>query len=240
MLTLILWAMALIERSPDGGIPYRISRPATRASGPPCGLVVWLHPAGRAFDEAAESLAPVFHARGLALMLPDHKDRKGWSGEDGMKLLGSSLPDAGRQPGVDASRPILFGFSGGGQLAMTLWHAKPGAWGGVIVDAAYPLDEVNGKQMAMDPPSDPRARFTPLFVLVGDKDPVSKSWSDVESAWRAAGIPLTIRRVPDKGHEWLFGEAEIAALADWMKGLTSASCQAVAPPQEEPAPAVHP
>ena len=47
---------------------------------------------------------------------------------------------------------MLLGYSAGGQLALNLWSEKPGAWGGVIVDAAYPVQvkerEISGMGVA--------------------------------------------------------------------------------------------
>ena len=54
-------------------------------------------------------------------------------------LIEKSLPDAGHVAGIDPRKPILLGFSAGGQAALILWSSKPARLGGLIVDAAYPI-----------------------------------------------------------------------------------------------------
>jgi hypothetical protein len=59
-----------------------------------------------------------------------------------------------------------------------------------------------------------------MFVLVGEDDPGSVLWKKVEPAWRAAGVPLTIIYVPDRGHMWLFDPAKMRDLNDWLVEIT--------------------
>jgi pimeloyl-ACP methyl ester carboxylesterase len=133
------------------------------------------------------------------------------------------------------------GFSAGGQVALELWRTRPGLYGGLIVDAAYPADTVDGKDVVYGPPEDPAIKEVPLLILVGGEDRLLWVWEQVEGPYREAGIPLEVIVVPGLGHDWLFGEAQIVALEDWLGRIPpNRSDQVVAPPQEEPEPAAQP
>jgi len=206
-------------------------------------LVVWLHPSGDLYNDHVEALAPVLLSHCFALMVILDKDARGWTYDDARLLLGRSLPDVGTVPGIDLRRPLLMGFSAGGQVALELWRTKPALYGGVIVDAAYPAETMDGKDVVLGPPSDPAIRSVPLFVLVGGQDRLLWVWEKVRQPWIDSGVPLTIVVVPGKGHEWLFGEEQVKELEAWLARLPAAGSsdnQVVAPPQEEPAPAVQP
>ena len=47
--------------------------------------------------------------------------------------------EVGRLAGIDANRPILMGYSAGGQAVPMQWVDKPGEFGGLILDAAHPI-----------------------------------------------------------------------------------------------------
>ena len=207
--------MRTVEGSPEGGFTYRLAIPAGATLEKPARLVIWLHPSAR-WMTALDPLAPIFTRNGFALLVVTGKQTTGWTDREAARLLGRTLPDAAEVAGVDAARPILFGFSAGGQLALALWQAKPGRYGGLILDAAYPVERKDDRHVAIDLPSDPAVREVPLFVLVGLKDPVAVFWRQVEGPWREAGVPLTVRYVPGKGHELLLGDEEIAALDAWL------------------------
>jgi len=205
-------------------------------------LAVWLHPSGgSSFNKAAEALAPTLLTHGFALLLPIDKDFDGWTYEDAGKLLGGTLPDAGTIDGIDVHRPLLIGFSAGGQVALEFWMTKPELYGGLVLDAAHPAEERDGKAVVYAPPKGDAARQVPILAFVGEKDPLEYVWRAAEEPWRGAGVPLTVRFVKGRGHEWLFGEEEIRELDAWLEeNVAPARPQAVAPPHEEPDPAVHP
>jgi predicted esterase len=234
----------VIERSPEGGLPYRLTLGAEATAEKPHRLIVWLHPSGGfSYNAPVEALAPLFVRHGFAMLVTTRKDFRGWTHDDARKLLGVTLPDAAEQSGVDARRPLLMGFSSGGQVALELWLTKPGLYGGLILDAAYPVEEREGDAVVLAPPRGDAVKTIPIFVLVGEKDVLLPVWKRAEKPWREAGVPLTVRVVPGKGHEWLFGEAEVAALEEWLAALPGGAgegAQAVAPAQEEPEPAVQP
>ncbi len=224
-----------VERRPEGGLPYyvRMSPRASKAN--PARLIVWLHPAGASANRAPESLTKRFIRNGYALLIPSEKSWRGWAGEDAKRLFEKSLPDAGRIEGIDSRKPILMGFSAGGQLALNAWRDNVEDLGGLIVDAAYPVQRAEGGRFTtFDPPDSPAVTSVPIYALVGGNDGGLGAWREVEQKWQKAGIPLTIRVVPNKGHEWLIGPKEIGPLEAWLKKIKSFG------PQKNSAAAIHP
>jgi predicted esterase len=152
----------------------------------------------------------------------------GWSEQEMERLMNKSLPDAGQVEGIDPRKPILMGFSAGGQAALILWSSNAAHLGGLIVDAAYPVrleaDRKSGRvgQAMLNPPDSPAVKLVPIFVLVGEADQGGRGldiWRKVEPQWRKAGVPLTIHSVPGKGHQWLVGPQEADALEAWLKEI---------------------
>lgn len=213
-----------LEGAPEGGLRYRLRISPTASAEKPDRLLVWLHPAGGSMNQVAEPLAERFAKLGYALLVPTQKDWRFWSGPDIEKLWTKTLPAVAKTPGLDAEKPVLMGYSAGGQAALALWQMAPGGVGGLVLDAAYPVrPRPDGKGFDPMPlPDHPAARRTPVFVLVGDKDPGAQVWRKAEADWRQAGVPLTIRYVPDKGHTWLFGPKELDELAAWLEQLKAA------------------
>jgi pimeloyl-ACP methyl ester carboxylesterase len=165
----------------------------------------------------AEQMAPPFVAKGYALLVLTQKNFLGWTEDDVARLMDVTLPEVAATPGIDAARPLLFGYSAGGQAALNLYVATPGRFGGLVLDAAYPvLQEGEGRMSILSPPDAPDAANVPLFVIVGSKDGGAPVWQKAEEAWRKAGVPLVLHYVPGKGHTWLFGQSQTAALLKWL------------------------
>lgn len=235
-------AMAIVERHPAGGLSYQLLLGPADRTERTLRVAVWLHPSGgHSLNGAVMSLAPIFLEHGFAVLLPIDKDFRGWTYEDAAKLLGGTLPDAGLIEGIDLRRPLLFGFSAGGQVALELWSTKPELYGGLILDAAYPGATRDGRTVVFAPPTGDAVRSVPILSFVGEEDPSADLWKRAERYWIEAGVPLTLRVVPALGHAWLFGEEQIRELDAWLgEKFAPAGGQTVAPPQEEPAPAVQP
>jgi hypothetical protein len=64
-------------------------------------------------------------------------------------------------------------------------------------------------------------KSTPVLAIVGDKDPGWRMWQKEEPSWRAAGIPLTLRSAPGKGHAWLFDSEQTRTLTEWLGTLAN-------------------
>ena len=200
----------------DWSLDWSPGPKATKAD--PQRLVVWLHPSGGLMNGEAEKMAGLFRRRGLALMVFTQKSAMGWSASDARKAL-KTVRDVGRIEGLCGDRPILMGYSAGGQVALSLWAAGPGRFGGLIIDAAYPVDMkayAQRKARAFDPPADPAVRLVPFFVLVGTRDGGATIWRAAEKQWAQAGVPLTVLYVENAGHAWLFGRKQTEALDSWL------------------------
>jgi pimeloyl-ACP methyl ester carboxylesterase len=212
--------------APAGGLRYRLRLGSTATREAPHRLVVWLHPSGGSMNETAEALAPLFARHGYAVLVFTLKSFAGWSQQDGDKLL-KTLDHVAELEGVDARRPLLFGYSAGGQMALVLLQAHPERWGGLILDAAYPVKQTLTESGAarvspIELPPAGRER-TPWFVLVGEQDGGVRAWRDVEAGYRGQGLPLTVRYVPGKGHTWLFDAEAQKDLERWLDGLPAAT-----------------
>jgi len=209
-----------VEAAPPGGLRYRLRMSTSATPERPDRLIVWLHPAGGSGNEAAEGMALRLAQRGYALMVLTQKDWRGWSALDLERLVGKTLPQVATVPGIDAARPLLMGYSAGGQAALALWQASPERFGALILDAAYPVRPgAGGRLEPMQLPEHPAARRTPFFVLVGEKDGGAQLWQKLEPSWRAAGVPLTLHIVPGQGHAWLFGPKQVDDLMAWLEQL---------------------
>ncbi len=164
-----------VDRQPEGGLRYHLRMSPQASKAKPARLVIWLHPSGGSGNRLAESLVMRLTRNGYALLVPNQKPWGGWSGEELKRLIQKSLPDAGQVEGIDPQKPILMGFSAGGQAALLLWSANPARLGGLILDAAYPLrlepDAKGGiRQVSLNPPDLPAVKSVPIFVLVGETD----------------------------------------------------------------------
>jgi predicted esterase len=211
-----------IENYPDGGLRYRLRMGEDATAAKPNKLVIWLHPSGGSMNNVAESLAPQLIAHGYALLVMTKKNWMGWNGEDAQKLLNKTLPEVAKIPGIKAEKPVLLGYSAGGQIALQLWESNGAKFGGLVLDAAYPIDMASyakGQAAAMALPKDESTRKVPMFVLVGGADGGSRIWKQCEEPWRKGGVPLTIQYIEGKGHTWLFGKAEVDALLKWLDGV---------------------
>jgi predicted esterase len=209
---------------PQGGLRYRLrlGEGATRER--PHRLVVWLHPSGGSANEVVERMVPMLARRGYALAVFTQKHFMYWSQGDGERLM-VTLEALRAVDGLNAERPILFGYSAGGQMALQMYRQTPERFGGLILDAAYPIDAARsepGRMASLVLPQSESLRKTPWFAVVGDQDRGLAVWKDVETAYRTeAGVPLTLRVVTGRGHAWLFDERETAALEEWLTALAA-------------------
>jgi poly(3-hydroxybutyrate) depolymerase len=212
-----------MEGSPPGALPYRLWLPATATADRPARLLVWLHPSTASMNSQVETLVADLAARGIALLVPTEKDFSGWSREEARQLFEGTLPVVARTPGLEAARPALLGFSAGGQLALLLWVQFPGSFSGIAVVGAEPVAfGPGGATRDLEPPPGEGARTTSLLVFEGAKERGARMWQGVLKPWRDAGIPLELRVVPGRGHEWLLAvPAEREAFLGWIENLPS-------------------
>jgi pimeloyl-ACP methyl ester carboxylesterase len=217
-----------VEGKPANGLRWRLRIGKDATVEKPHRLVVWLHPSGGSMNKKIEPLlAKDLAARGYALLVASAKNWMGWSERDATRLLDGTLPDVAKVEGLDARRPVLLGFSAGGQMALVLWAKEPARWGGLVLDAAYPIDmeaymkSGPGPDSMLKLPEGDAKKGTPFFVLVGEADPGQMAWRGAEGPWHEAGVPLTVTYVPDGRHEWLFGADQLKALWTWLTDVAA-------------------
>ena len=218
-----------IEGNPDGGLRYRLRLSETATAEKPHRLIVWLHPSGGSMNNVVEALAPRFADCGFALLVLTQKQFLSWSGDEADQLVQKTLPDVTKHKVVDVNKPILLGYSAGGQMALNLWTADPTKWGGIVLDAAYPVKMEDGKYVPQELPKNEGIQKVPFLVLVGEKDGGSGLWKKLTPQWREARVPLTIRHIEGKGHTWLFGKDQVALLQTWLKDVAAGKLPADKP-----------
>ena len=188
-------------------------------------LLVWLHPAGSSMNEGVAPLAAQWTKAGWALLLPTQKEWDSWSPADAEKLLNVTVPAVAKKvPALDVQKPVLVGYSAGGQMALSVWQGNAAALGGLVLDAAYPIDLAAANRGQIVPtklPTSDAIRRVPFFVLVGAQDGGSSVWQQVESEWRQAGVPLTLEVIAGGKHEWLLREKQSEALLAWLADVAA-------------------
>src|SRR6185436_6168615 len=98
---------------------YRLLMSEEATKEKPQRLIVWMHPAGSSANRTVAPLAPQWSKAGWALLLPTQKTWDGWTGGEAGQLLNVTLAEVGKTPGIDAKRPVLLGYSAGGQMALS-------------------------------------------------------------------------------------------------------------------------
>jgi predicted esterase len=207
--------VTVLERAPAGGLRHRLHMGASASAAAPSRLLVWMHPSGASFNRRVEPLARGFIERGFALLVPIDKQFQHWEGSEANRLMNRTVPDAADVPGIDARRPILLGFSAGANMALNLWAAAPGRFGGLVLDGATPRF-LRGERTFSRPAPAPALHETPILVLIGEHDRAAPAWSGEAPAWRSAGVPLTVRVVPGQGHAFLLEGGPLDDLHAWL------------------------
>jgi dienelactone hydrolase len=214
----------IVEGKVSGGFHYRVRMSPEANSENPHRLVVWMHPSGGSMNSHVEGMAKSFLDNDLALVVFTKKNFAGWTGDDAIKAM-QTVSKLGQIEGIDPNRPILFGYSAGGQMALALWSRAPEKLSGLILDAAYPLDMAayqKGKVKIMDLPEDANSlQACPMMVLVGTRDGGAAVWKKAQPQWEDK-LPLEMIYVEGKPHTWLFGKEQIAAMEGWLKEVQKA------------------
>ncbi len=214
-------SVRVVDGDAPGGYPYRVWVPAGADPARPPRLAIWLHPSTSGFVSQAGELAPGLAARGFALLVVTGKNWAGWTGAEAQRLLDATVPYAALHAGVDRRRPLLVGFSAGGQMALLLWRQAPAGFRGAAVTGAEPVTfGPGGSSREMEPPAPGGPAPSPLLVLEGAEEPGARMWRGVAEGWRAAGVRLELRIAAGRGHEWLLGEGEEReAFLRWVETL---------------------
>jgi regulator of sirC expression with transglutaminase-like and TPR domain/pimeloyl-ACP methyl ester carboxylesterase len=224
---------------PDG-MPYRIRMSKDASAEHPDRLVIWFHPSGASMDNIVEALSPKLAKHHLALLVFPQKSFLYWTPTD-VDHVNKTLEAVGKIPGVNSKQPLAVGFSAGGQMMLQLYNNKPSDFGGLVLDSAYPIamtDATHGKLMI--PPADAAVKKTPILAIVGGADQNGKLWIGAESAWKDAGVPLTLVVVPDGAHQWLFDNPERQKmLIDWLADVNAGKLPGAATTEPATQPGAH-
>jgi predicted esterase len=210
--TMTIDGRRVVTGRPAGGLRYRIH--AGPSGQERRKLLVWLHPSGGSMNTTIEQLADAFGERGYALTVFDGKNFRGWTSRDARRAR-KTIAALGELDAVDGNRPVLLGYSAGGQLALRWWGRDANAFGGIIVDAAYPILQHARPYRVQPPPADANAA-APVLALVGQADNGAKVWQNVEPTWRKAGVSVEVLYVPGAGHTWLIRGKYLRRTLDWL------------------------
>lgn len=160
-------------------------------------LAVWLHPRGARLNADVERLAPVFLSFGWALAVPTRPRLAGWNDEDLRALLDQTVPALA--DAVDVEHPLLIGLSAGAQAALVAWTVAPTRYSAVIAGAVS--TDTLGHALP--------AGGAPVVIVNGADDPALASWRAELASWQREGRRVSLRVVPNRGHEMLFDEATL-------------------------------
>ena len=211
-----------VEDAPEGGLRYRLRMGPDATAEKPNRLIVWMHPAGGSMNNVIEPLSVRFLKKNFALLVFTQKNFRYWTGADAERVMKHTLPAVAKVEGISVEKPILMGYSAGGQAALQLWQKGAGRFGGLVLDAAYPVRPTGpGSYAPMALPEDDAVKRVPIFVLVGGNDGGARFWEQLEPVWKKAGVPLTIHYIPGRGHTWLFGAFQLAALDAWLSDVAA-------------------
>lgn len=225
-----------VEDFPDGGLRYRLRMDPNASAEKPQRLIVWLHPSGGSANSTVEAMAPMFIKNGFALVVFTQKNFMGWAAPDAAKI-GKTLASIDKKvTGLEVHRPILMGFSAGGQMALQMWAGQPDKFSGLILDAAYPMEpSASGGYTPMALPDNEGIRKAPIFVLVGGQDGGAATWKQASPGWLKAGVPLTVNVIEGRKHEWLFGKEQTEALDKWLAQVAAGKFPTIEAPASKPA-----
>jgi hypothetical protein len=207
----------VVERTPSAGMRYRLYISTAAGALDPARLLVWLHPSGGSDDDRVlATLAPDLVAHGWALMIFPQKCYDGWD-QEGLNRMQGCVADAYRDPAIDRRHAVPLTFSAGGQLALEIWFQQPEYWSALVLDAAYPIDYRSGQPRPLSPQQ--IATKLPVLALVGASDPNGAAWEQDAVQWSSLGVPTTLIRVPDAGHQFLYTGAAWTRTLAWLDDL---------------------
>src|SRR5262245_16785655 len=109
-------------------------------------------------------------------------------------------------------------------MAIEMWRKDAAHWGGLVLDAAYPIDTEaygQGQLVVIAPPAGDAPKAVPVRVIVGDADQGHFLWKQAEGSWRSAGVPLAVTYVAGGKHAWLVKGAEADALDAWLADVAA-------------------
>ncbi len=215
--------MRVVEGVAPDGLRWRLWLPEAATPQHTLRLAVWLHPSRDSGEALIEPLAPLLAEHGYALLVPLKTDYLGWSSVEIKALFAHTLPEVARRPDIDARLPLVIGFSAGGQMALHLWQKAPEVLGGVVLIGTVPALVSDQTERPVVLPAPELVCGTAVLSLVGERERGAAGWTRVAAGWLAAGVPLTLKIVPARSHEWLIDEPERVLLSGWLDAIAESS-----------------
>jgi len=205
-----------VEGKSETGMAWRIHMSPDATKAKPNRLIVWLHGSGGSGNAYVEPHAPELVKKGFALLVFPQKDWKKWGG----KLISAAIAEAGKVEGIDNRKPVMMCYSLGGQRgAIPMWYTKPGQFGGLIINSAYPLDRKANKEKKMKLHKFPEIearKDVPILVFVGTRDAGMKIWELAEDAYPKLGIDLSVHYIPNAPHTFLMDKDRLPTILKWL------------------------
>ncbi len=188
-------------------------------------LVIWLH-GGIGANNPAKGLAAAANmavtwadSGAFALLAPSAWPASPWWSDDAAKRVAEFVEQAGRKPGIDASRILLSGASDGGSGALWLASALRGKWTkrlkGMAIWSADP-DVMVQQGISWNPAS---LKGLPLRWTAGGHDRLY-SLDRVHFWWeqcQAAGLVLDPHENPTADHDLQFHGPDLALFPAWVR-----------------------
>lgn len=167
----VIEGVRTVEGNPANGLRWRLRMSPDADKDAPDRLLIWLHPSGGSMNRQVESLSRRIMDAGYGLLVLTQKSFRGWGEEDTGRLMSATLTDVADVEGIDIGKPVLLGYSAGGQAALRMYSQTPGLFGGLVLIAAYPVTmSDSGGYEVLPPPEQPAASGVPLLVFVGKQD----------------------------------------------------------------------
>lgn len=186
--------------------------PANYNPDTPCGLVVWLHPAGGLKeDELIERWRTACETDGLILLAPKSADPAHWQPAE-HKFIRRMMQEILDSYQVDPTRVVMHGQEGGGAMAWLAGFAHRDLVRAIaVIDAPLP-------SLVQLPENDPMHRMAvyttrPQIDLGGALRSVNTGITRL----RERKFPVTVQPLGLRGQ--YLGEAEFAGLLRWIDAL---------------------
>ncbi len=193
----------------DEARPYWAYVPESYDPDQPCGLVVWLHPAGDTMESDVQKLwQPSCDRRGLILVGPKTSQPNGWTPAE-VDFVTDLVEDIREHYAIDPQRIVVHGYGDAAPLtAFAAFREREVFRGASLAGAPLRVPPVEAQ-----PESPLQFHFT-----VGADDPAHENTEESVGVLRERQIPTVLSTVPNLGHAYPPAEA-IEAIARWVDAL---------------------
>jgi len=177
------------------------------------GILVWLHPAGRAGRDA-EDIVDIWEdyceENNLIILGPISDNKDGWVPSEAEGVI-SDINEVIRQYTIDKQRIVAHGSGIGGQMAYYLgFNAREQIRGVATVGAVL-------ASQPKDLSPNQRLQF---YIAVGEKDPIFKDIADSKPKLTERKYNVILRVLKDRGKEYLHeSPGALTELVRWIDSL---------------------